>query len=153
MAGWEKYLTDNGWADKDINSLTSTPGIAGVNDAGWGMTGTDGVVAGTDFGLDIRQPSSGLFSGLGNMFDGKDGMFDSFSNMWSGADGKGGINGFLGSDSMKNLTGLGQLAMGFMEYGDKKAMNDQTLAGMRHNLAQSKKEAGLEDAYRASYGA
>lgn len=60
---------------------------------------------------------------------------------------------FLGSNAFKNITGLGNLALGFMEYGDKKEMNDQTLEGMRFNLAQSKKEAAVDDAYRKSYGA
>lgn len=51
------------------------------------------------------------------------------------------------------MIGVGQLGLGIASYLESKRVNDQSIKSSKFNLAQAKKDAAVDDAYRASYGA
>ena len=56
------------------------------------------------------------------------------------------------TETLGVATGLGQLALGAMNYKDASKANRQALRESKFNLSQAKEDAAINRAYRASYG-
>jgi hypothetical protein len=136
--GWNNYQD---WASNDFANKVQV-----ADDMTFMTPSTDGAAV-------PQQSTSFISDGLGSLYDNTFGSkgLDLGSFFGSGAkatDTKTPAGGGFG-----NAIGLGQLVLGALEYKDRKKMNNATLDGMRFNLAQGKKEAAVDDAYRKSYGA